>query len=160
MIARVFTRMIDRGAPPVVLARKVEPTMVRILIRAAVFLATAALGLLAAALILPDFRLSASGFVVAVAVFALAQSVLAPFILNLARKYAPALLGGIGLVATFVALLIASFFPGGLSITGASTWVLATLIVWIVTALGAWLLPLFLLKERRQQSKGTPSRSS
>ena len=64
------------------------------------------------------------------------------------RQYAPAMLGGIGLVSTFVALLIASLVPGGLTITGISTWVLATLVVWIVTALGGWLLPLLLLKNR------------
>lgn len=122
--------------------------MVRFLIRAAIFLVTAALGLLIAAWILPEVVLSPSGFITAVIVFALAQSILAPFILNMARKYAPAMLGGIGLVSTFVALLIASFFPGGLTITGIAAWVLATLIVWIVTALGGWLLPLLFLRDR------------
>ena len=78
--------------------------------------------------------------------FALAQSILTPFIVNMARKYAPAVLGGIGLVSTFVALLIASFFPGGITITGIDTWVLASLIVWLITALGGWLLPLLLLR--------------
>ena len=93
-------------------------------------------------------RLSVSGFLIAVAVFALAQSILAPFIFNVARKYAPAMLGGIGLVSTFVALLIATWFPEGLRISGVSSWISATLVVWIVTALGAWLLPLVLLKKR------------
>lgn len=116
--------------------------------RAAIFLATAALGLLAAALILPDFQLSLSGLLVAIIVFALAQSVLAPFIFKMARRYAPALVGGIGLVSTFVALLIASLVGGGLAITGIGTWILGTLIVWIVTALGSWLLPLIALKKR------------
>lgn len=122
--------------------------MIRFMIRAAIFLATAALGLLAAALILPDFQLSLSGLLVAIIVFALAQSVLAPFIFKMARRYAPALVGGIGLVSTFVALLIASLVGGGLAITGIGTWILGTLIVWIVTALGAWLLPLIALKKR------------
>ena len=122
--------------------------MIRFMIRAAIFLATAALGLLAAALILPDFQLSLSGLLVAIIVFALAQSVLAPFIFKMARRYAPALVGGIGLVSTFVALLIASLVGGGLAITGIGTWILGTLIVWIVTALGSWLLPLIALKKR------------
>ncbi|MCI2956110.1 phage holin family protein [Agromyces atrinae] len=122
--------------------------MVRFLIRAAIFLVTAALGLLVAAWILPEVVLSPSGFITAVIVFAIAQSILAPFILNMARKYAPALLGGIGLVSTFVALLIATFFPGGLTITGIPAWVLATLIVWLVTALGGWVLPLLFLRDR------------
>jgi uncharacterized membrane protein YvlD (DUF360 family) len=122
--------------------------MVRFLIRAAIFLVTAALGLLIAAWILPDFHIEWGGFLVAAAVFAIAQSVLSPFIFNLARKYASAILGGIGLVSTFLALLIASLFPGGIRIEGAVTWVLATLVVWIVTALGGWVLPLLFLRKR------------
>jgi len=120
--------------------------MLRFLIRLAIYLGTAALALFITSLILPGFRISASGFLIAIGVFALAQSILTPFIINMARKYAPAVLGGIGLVSTFVALLIASFFPGGLTISGIDTWVLASLIVWLITALGGWLLPLLLLR--------------
>lgn len=128
--------------------------MVRFLIRTAIYLVTAALGLLIASWILPDFHLEWGGFLVAIIVFAIAQSVLGPFIFNLARQYASAVLGGIGLVTTFVALLIASLFPGGITIDGWVTWVLATLVVWIVTALGGWILPLIFLKERAGQRKG------
>ncbi len=120
--------------------------MLRFLIRLAIYLGTAALALVITSLILPGFRISASGFLIAIGVFALAQSILTPFIINMARKYAPAVLGGIGLVSTFVALLIASFFPGGLTISGIDTWILASLIVWLITALGGWLLPLFILR--------------
>jgi len=128
--------------------------MVRLLIRAAIFVVTAALGLLVAMWLLPDVHLSTSGFITAVLVFAIAQSVLAPFIFKMAHRYAPAVLGGIGLVSTFVALLIASLFPGGLTIDGVVTWVLATLVVWVVTALGAWLLPLIFLKKRVEERRG------
>ena len=120
--------------------------MLRFLIRLAIYLGTAALALVITSLILTGFRISASGFLIAIGVFALAQSILTPFIVNMARKYAPAVLGGIGLVSTFVALLIASFFPGGITISGIDTWVLASLIVWLITALGGWLLPLLLLR--------------
>ena len=126
--------------------------MIRFLIRLAIYIATVTLALLVASWILPGFELSLSGFIVAVAVFALAQSVLTPFIINMARKYAPAVLGGIGLVSTFVALLLASFFTGGLSISGIDTWVLASLIVWLITAPGGWLLPLWLIREKTGDS--------
>ncbi|WP_448811606.1 phage holin family protein [Agromyces bauzanensis] len=122
--------------------------MLRLLIRILISLVTSALGLLLAMWILPDFHIEWGGFVVAVVVFTIAQAVLAPFIFNVARKHASAILGGIGLVSTFVALLIASLFPSGIRIDGAVTWVLATLVVWIVTALGTWLLPLVFLKRR------------
>lgn len=122
--------------------------MVRFFIRAAIFLATAALGLLITSLVVTGFRISPAGFITAVLVFAVAQSILAPFVANMARKYAPALLGGIGLVSTFLALLIASLFPGGLVISGVGTWALSTFIVWLVTALGGWLIPIAVLKNK------------
>ncbi|GAA2464885.1 phage holin family protein [Agromyces soli] len=127
--------------------------MVRFLIRLAISLVTAALGLLVASWVLPDFHLEWGGFLVAIIVFSVAQAILGPFVFNLARQYAAAVLGGIGLVTTFLALLIASLFPGGIHIDGAVTWVLATLIVWIITALGGWLLPLIFLKDRAEKRK-------
>lgn len=122
--------------------------MIRFLIRAAIFLVTAAVGLLVAGWLVPGVRLEWGGFLVAAIVFAIAQSILSPFVFNIARKYASALLGGIGLVSTFLALLVASLFPGGIHIDGVTAWVLATLVVWIVTALGGWLLPILFLKKR------------
>ncbi|GLU88398.1 MULTISPECIES: phage holin family protein [Agromyces] len=127
--------------------------MVRFLIRLAISLVTAALGLLVASWVLPDFHLEWGGFLVAIIVFSVAQAILGPFVFNLARQYASAVLGGIGLVTTFLALLIASLFPGGIHIDGAVTWVLATLVVWIITALGGWLLPLIFLKDRAEKRK-------
>ena len=126
--------------------------MIRFLIRAAIFLLSAALGLWVASLLLEGFVLSWEGFLIAVVVFAAAQSILAPFIFKMAHRYSPALLGGIGLISTFVALLIATLFTGGLQISGVLGWVLGTLIVWLVTALGGWLLPLWWLKEKSPRS--------
>ncbi len=70
--------------------------MIRFLIRLAIYVGTAALALLVASWILPGFTLTLSGFIIAVAVFALAQRILTPFIVNMARKYAPAALGASG----------------------------------------------------------------
>ncbi|MFF2053587.1 phage holin family protein [Leifsonia sp. NPDC058194] len=122
--------------------------MVRFLIRVAIFVVTAALGLLVAAWLLPGFHLDWEGGIIAVVVFAIAQSVLSPFIFNLARKHASAVLGGIGLVSTLVALIVAALFPGGIRVDDFVTWALAALIVWFVTALGGWLLPLLFLKKK------------
>ncbi|HTN54806.1 MAG TPA: phage holin family protein [Microbacterium sp.] len=121
--------------------------MTRFLIRIAISLGTVAVALLVCFWVLPDFGLSLAGFLTAVIVFTIAQALLSPLIFNLARKHASAILGGVGLISTFVALLIASLFPGGLHIRGIGTWILATLIVWIITALGTWLLPLIFLKK-------------
>lgn len=120
--------------------------MVRLLIRTAIFLGSAAIGLWVASLVLEDFTLTWQGFLVTVLVFAAAQSILSPFIMKLTARNAPAFLGGVGLVSTFVALLIASVVSNGLVITGWQTWILATLVVWLVTALATVTLPLLFLR--------------
>lgn len=130
--------------------------MIRILLRTVIFVGSAALGLLAAWLILPDFTVTLSGFLVSVVIFALAQSILSPFIAKMTARNAPAFLGGIGLVSTFVALLIASIFTGGLVISGIQTWVMATLIVWLVTALATLFLPMILIKDKIERKRATP----
>ena len=123
--------------------------MIRLLIRALIFLVSAALGLLVAAWLLDgDFVLSASGFIVAVLVFTVAQSVLSPFIAKTTARFAPSFLGGIGLVSTLVALGLATLISDGLEISGATGWILGTVIVWLVTALGTLVLPMIFLKER------------
>ncbi|MFT4280145.1 phage holin family protein [Microbacterium sp.] len=122
--------------------------MIRFLIRLSISIASSALGLLVAALVVVGFRLELGGFLVAVIVFAIAQSVLTPFAFNLARKNATALLGGIGLISTLLALLIASLFPGGIRVTGVTAWIVGALVVWLVNALGGWLLAALFLKKR------------
>lgn len=126
--------------------------MIRFLIRTAIFLGSAAIGILAAVWLLPEVSVSATGFVTAVVLFAVAQSLLSPFITKIATRNAPAFLGGIGLVSTFAALIVASVF-GGLSISGWRTWILATIIVWLVTALATVLLPMVLLHDEVQERK-------
>lgn len=121
--------------------------MIRLLVRAAIFLVSAAVGLLVAAWLVDGVSVTAGGFIVAVVLFAAIQSVLSPFIAKVTAKNASALLGGVGLLSTFVALVITSFFGEALTIDGgATTWVLATLVVWLATALATLLLPLILVK--------------
>lgn len=128
-----------------------RPLMVIFLIRVAIFLGSAALGLWVASLVVDDLQVSASGFVTAVVVFTVVQAILTPFIAMMARKYASAFLGGIGLVSTFVALLVAQELTDGLQITGgAATWIATVVIVWLVTALATWLLPFVFLRKRLQ----------
>ncbi|MGD9606382.1 MAG: hypothetical protein AB7V10_02760 [Leucobacter sp.] len=133
--------------------------MIRFLLNVVSHLVSAVLALLIAGWLLSQWvTLHLGGFLVAVAVFALAQSILAPFVFNMARKYASALLGGIGLVSTFLALWVATLFPGGIEVVGIG-WVLAPLVIWIVTALGGWILmgvvfERYLKKRERQKLLG------
>ncbi|CAM3431159.1 hypothetical protein [Isoptericola cucumis] len=129
--------------------------MIRFLIRAAIFLLAAAVGILLtdwgfSMLDLETFEINWSeplGFVVAVVVFALAQAILSPFLAKIARNNAPALVGAVGLLSTFVALIIAVLTTDGLVISGAAGWILGPVVVWLMGMLAAFLLPLFLLKE-------------
>lgn len=128
--------------------------MLTLLIRALIFLVSAALGLIAADLILDGFTLHWDdwwGILLAVVIFAVLQSVLAPWLLKITRRHANALIGGIGLLSTFVALLIAVLIPqAGIGIDGPVAWIIGTLIVWLVTALASWLLPPLFIRRKVQ----------
>jgi hypothetical protein len=123
--------------------------MVRLLLRGVVFLASSAIGLLVAAWLIPGVSVTVSGFVVAVVVFSVAQAILSPFIFKMARRYASAFLGGIGLLSTLVALILASVLTHGVSIRGLGSWVAATVVVWLVTATATLMLPLLVIREKR-----------
>ena len=131
--------------------------MFTFLIRALIFVVSAALGLLVADVILPDFHIDWSdwwGFVLAVLIFAVIQSVLAPWVFKLTRRHAAPLLGGIGIISTFLAILIVVIIPGaGIGISTVAAWVLAPVIVWIITALATWLLPMIFLKSQASQRR-------
>ena len=124
--------------------------MVRILIRAAIFLGSAALGLLVASLIIPEFHVHTAGFLVAIVVFALVQAGVEWLVRKLTTRSVPVIAGVAGLLSTFVALLVASLFTDGLSFDGLFAWILATVIVWVITALATWLLLKYLLPEPKR----------
>jgi len=130
-----------------------RPTVVamrQILPRAVVLLGSWAIGLLVAAWVVPGVSLSVSGFTVAAVVFSVAQAILSLLILKLPHGYASLLLGGTGLALTLVALSLASVLTHGLTIRGIASWVAATVVVWLVTTVGAISLPeLFARDEAR-----------
>lgn len=127
--------------------------MIRFLVRTAVFLGSAAVGLIAASLLLDDVQVTAGGFVTVVVIYAVVQSVMSPFIAKVAAKNASAFMGGTGLIAAFLGLLAATWFGDALEIQGTSTWILATLVVWLVTALATLFLPLILVKAGVQRAR-------
>lgn len=121
--------------------------MVRMLISAGVHLLANAVGLIVAAVALEDMTLSGVAFVIAVALFTAVEVLVQPLFTKMAMKNVPALQGGTALVATFAGLVVTSIVSDGLDITGVSTWVLATLIVWLASLLAAVVLPIFLVKK-------------
>lgn len=128
--------------------------MVRFLASITLYILANAVGLLAAMILLSDFRIDGYGFVVSLLFFTVVGVVLGPFILKLSVKYMPALRGGIALVTTFVGLLLTSIFTNGLTIAGWQTWVVAPLVVWLFVLLAGILLPMVLFKEVLARKSG------
>lgn len=129
--------------------------MIRFLLRTAVFLLAAAVGVLVAAWIFAAFDLETFsvdwseplGFVLTIVIFAVVQAIISPFLTKVARNNAPTLVGGVGLLSTFVALLVAVVFTDGIDVGGVAGWIIGPVIVWLAGMLAAFILPLFLLKE-------------
>src|SRR6188472_2822723 len=121
--------------------------MIRFLVRTAIFLVSAAIGLLVTAQFVDGVEVTAGGFLLAVVLFAVIQSILSPFIAKVTAKNASALLGGVGLLSTFVALWLTTLVGDSLTIDGGvGTWLTATVIVWLATALATLLIPFVLVK--------------
>ena len=121
--------------------------MSRFLARTVVELVASAIGLIVAAWLLQGVTLNASGFLIAVAVFTVAKIILGPLVFKLSFKYARALTGGIALVTTFVGLVVTTWLTSGLSIVGAGSWVMATIVVWVFTVIAILVLPLVIFKK-------------
>ena len=121
--------------------------MVRTLISAALHLAANAIGLLVAALVLDDMSIDGVAFVVAVVIFTVVEVIAQPLIQKIAIKNAHALVGSVALITTFVGLVVTDLISDGLSISGAWTWVLATLIVWLAGMLAGLILPAIFVKK-------------
>jgi hypothetical protein len=95
-----------------------------------------ALGLLVAAAALEKFSLSASALIVATLIFWLVHMVVQLLALRvLVRQPSVALAGLLALGATIVSLFIVQAVVSGLTIRGPETYALATLIVWLATAI-------------------------
>lgn len=128
--------------------------MVRFLINTLIFLGSSALGIWVTSLILEDFTVNFVGLLIAAVIFTVAQGLLSPFIFKMTTKYANAFIGGVGLLSTFVALLITTLLVDDLAIDGVTTWILGTILVWLVTAIATWVLPLIFLRNLAEDKKG------
>jgi putative membrane protein len=120
--------------------------VIRLLLGVVVHLVANAAGLLVAATLLEGMSVSGVAFVVAVGIFTVVQAVIGPMVRQAAVKNLNALVGGTALVVTFLGLLVTTVVSDGLSIDGVTTWVLATVIVWLAAMVAALLLPVLLAK--------------
>jgi uncharacterized membrane protein YvlD (DUF360 family) len=122
--------------------------MIRFLIRLVVWFAAAFIGIVAADLILSGFSVSGwTSYVVVAAIFAVIQALISPLMNQYTERNAKMFMGGVGIFATLVALILTNLISGALSISGLGTWVAAAIIVWLFGAVAAWILPFFLVKK-------------
>lgn len=127
---------------------------VRLIASAVIQLLANMVGLLVADALLDDMSVTASGFVAALVVFTLTAVIIQPLIQKVALTKQSALMGGTALVASLVGLIVSDLVSDGLSISGATTWLLAAVIVWGASLLAAMLLPLVIFKKTLEARRG------
>ena len=124
--------------------------MVRLIVRTGIALVGNAFGLIVASIALDKVHINVTSFFVAVIIFTVVVALAQPFMFSQLRGRSSAALGGVSLIATFIALVITDIFSDGLSISGLSTWLAATVIVWACSLLAVFILPYFGLKKYLQ----------
>ena len=127
--------------------------MIRLIVRTAVMLVANAVGLIVAASLLDDMSLDWSGLLWATVIYTVVFALMQPFLAVQARRRAGALLGGVALIASLIALIVANVISDGLNISGVGTWIAAAVIVWIASLLAAFILPFLGLKKYLQDNK-------
>ena len=128
--------------------------MVRAFFSVLVHLIANALGLILAAWILDDMTLNASGVLLALLIFTIIEIVIQPLIVQMSMRHARALAGSSALLASFVALVSTAWVSDGLQISGSTTWLLATVIIWAASLLLGILLPLLVFKRWMAERPG------
>ena len=129
--------------------------MIRLLVRLVIALAGNAVGLIVASLVFDGFDIDVTSFIVALVIFTITLALMTPFLASALRRNrsSSAALGGVSLIATFVALLITDLLSDGLSISGIGTWIGATVIVWLASLLAVFILPYLGLKKYLEDNR-------
>lgn len=123
--------------------------LVRWAIRIGMGLAGAAAGLLVSAAVLSDLSISATALIEATVVFWLVHLAVQFLALRvLIRQPSVALAGLLAVASTTVALVIVTVVVPGLRVHGASTYLFATLIIWLTTAVADF-IGQRMIRERR-----------
>lgn len=106
----------------------------------AIVLASSALGIYAAGFLVSGFDVKLRGLLTATVVVTLSQMVLVPLVSKLVNNYVPLLAGGVGIISTVLGLFIASWLPNGITASSVSAWLIAGLVVWLVTGIASAIL--------------------
>jgi hypothetical protein len=129
--------------------------VIRLLVRTFIILVGNAVGLIVASLVLSDFNIDVTGFVLSLIIFTLAVALMTPFLSSMMQRNRAnsSALGGVALISTFVALVITDLLSDGLDISGVGTWIAATVIVWLGALLAVFILPYLGLKRYLEEHR-------
>jgi len=129
--------------------------LVRWGIRLGATLVGIALGIVVSAGLLDDFSVTTAGVVWATLLFWIVHILVQFLALRvLIRQPSIALAGLLALASTIIALIVVNLLVDGVSISGAGTYVLATLIIWACTAV-ADVAGSALIRSRRRERLAT-----
>jgi len=126
----------------------------RWVIRLAASLVGIAAGLILSVGLLSDFSGSTTAIVEATILFWIVHIIVNFFAIKvLIRQPSVAMAGLLALASTIIALIIVNIVISGISISGVATYVLATLIIWITTAV-ADVIGGRMIRDRRREARG------
>ncbi len=127
--------------------------MLRLLASTCLYVLGNAIGIFVAAQVLPGFTIDFWSLLIVACVFTVIVVVMTPLLVKISIQHVPQMSGGVALVAILVGLIGTSMLSDGLSITGATTWILAPFIIWIISLIAGLVLPLFLFKKVLEKKK-------
>lgn len=130
--------------------------MIRLAATAVISFLANAIALVVGALVLEDMALDGVAFAIAVVIFTVTGVLIEPLLRQIALKSVPALLGSSALIGTLASLVVTHVVSDGLTISGATTWVLATIIVWLVALAARLLLPVVMFKKALGRASARP----
>ena len=84
----------------------------------------------------------------AVLIFTGVEVLVEPMFQKMTLRSASGLQGGVALIATLVGLIVTDLISDSVSIEGVTTWIAATVIVWLGGVLAFWILGLIFIKNR------------
>ena len=128
--------------------------MMRFIASIVVALVVSAVALLVAALLLDGFDVSTVTFPVLVIEFAAILLIARLALETVIDKNVHILSSFVGLIGAFVALVVTDLVSDGLSISGVSTWIFATLIVWAGMLLAGLLFGAALFRRIAGEDRG------
>ena len=128
--------------------------MIRFLIRTAIYFAAAFIAIIVADLVLSGFSVAGLwSYIVVALIYGVIQAILEPFIHQVTKRNAPMFTGGVGIISAFVALGVTNLIAGALTIDSFTTWLAAAVVVWLVGAVAAFLLPFIFIKNRVEERR-------